>query len=191
MEENVPTSAGLSSFNLLDEQKFFDALVLQQGMTLFDLGCGLGNYTVGASPRIGEKGLVIAMDPWHEGIETLAFRSQMSETNNIYPLVADAAQGIPLCKHSADCCLLATVVHILLLENKLGKVLQQLCNILRPTGSLAVVEFHKIKGPPGPPFEWRISPAALDGLISPYGYTREKTLDVGPYNYLTLFRNAG
>jgi cyclopropane fatty-acyl-phospholipid synthase-like methyltransferase len=43
-EEDIPTAAGLSSFNLLDERKFFDALGLFPGMTMLDLGCGLGNY---------------------------------------------------------------------------------------------------------------------------------------------------
>ncbi len=55
-EEGVPTSAGLSSFNLLNEQKFFNALALKPGMTLLDFGCGLGNYSIAASPYFNQVG---------------------------------------------------------------------------------------------------------------------------------------
>jgi glutamine cyclotransferase len=48
VDDTVPTSAGLSSFNLLDEDKFFTGLALKPGMTLLDFGCGVGNNLVDA-----------------------------------------------------------------------------------------------------------------------------------------------
>lgn len=187
MEENVPTAAGLSSFNLLEEQIFFDALSLSPGMTLFDLACGLGNYSVAACPYLGENGQIIAMDLWQEGVETLMFRAGMHGLNNILPVVGDAAGGLPVKKRSIDCCLMATIVHILARENVLQKVLGEIQNILRSDAYLAIVEFHKIKGPPGPPFDWRISPEELNAVLSASGFTCIKKQDVGSYNYVSLF----
>lgn len=187
MDDNVPTSAGLSSYNLLDEKVFFEALGLKSGMTMFDLACGVGNYAVAAFPYLGGRGRIVAMDLWTEGIETLRVRADMLKADNILPLIADAAGGIPVRRRSVDCCLMATVVHILSQENILAGVLDQIRNILRPSGILAVVEFHKISGPPGPPLAWRLSPGELDDIFSSCGFRCMKNRDVGPYNYLSVF----
>jgi len=190
MEENVPTSAGLSSFNLLDEKKFFNALNLKSGTTMFDLACGVGNYVVAASPFLGETGCIVAMDLWQEGIETLGVRTGLSRLHNILPVVADATSGLPVRDRRIDCCLMATIVHILSNEKILHKVLGEVRKILRPAGILAVVEFHKIEGSPGPPLEWRLSPDDLENIFSSCGYHCVKNKDVGPYNYLSLFTSG-
>lgn len=187
MEKNIPTSAGLSSFNLLDEKIFFNALELKPGTTMFDLACGVGNYVVAASPFLGEAGCIVAMDLWQEGIETLMVRSGLSRLHNILPVVADATKGLPVRDRSIDCCLMATVVHILSKEKALHKVLGEMRKILRLDGILAVVEFHKIEGPPGPPLDWRLSPDDLENIFAPCGYRCLKNNDVGPYNYLSHF----
>ena len=188
-DEDVPTSAGLSSFNLLDEKTFFAELDLKQGMVMFDLACGVGNYAVASSPYIGETGSIVAMDLWHEGIETLAVRNGINRLSNIIPIVADACSGLPVKKGSFGCCLMATIAHILSQEKKLQKVLSEVRDILCPEGILAVVEFRKIEGPPGPPLAWRLSPEELELVVSSCGYHLIKNSEIGPYNYLSLFIN--
>jgi len=189
MDENLPTSAGLSSFNLLDERRFFDALALRDGMTVLDLACGLGNYAVAASPLVGDKGVILAMDLWKEGIETLTVRAQVHKLRNIHPMIADAG-SMPVRGGCIDCCLMATIVHILARENKLEALLRQMRHILRPAGTLAVVEFKKVDAPPGPPVTWRLSPDELQGILSSLGYRCVNTVAVGPYNYLALFHST-
>ncbi|MDW7772996.1 MAG: methyltransferase domain-containing protein [Desulfobulbaceae bacterium] len=189
--ENVPVSAGLSSFNLLDERVFFKALGLAPGMILLDLACGVGNYTMAASPYVGEKGQILAMDLWWEGLETLWVRADMRNVENVHPVIADAGEGLPLSHWSVDCCLMATAAHILAQENALPRVLREIRNILRPAAILAIVEFHKIEGPPGPPLAWRLSPGELENIVCSSGFQCVKNLDVGPCNYLSLFRAPG
>ncbi|MFZ5798892.1 MAG: class I SAM-dependent methyltransferase [Thermodesulfobacteriota bacterium] len=186
-EENLPPSAGLSSFNLLEERKLFDSLGLFPGMTLLDLGCGLGNYAVAASPHVGE-GIIHALDAWEEGIETLAVRTEIGRLTNIRACVADAADGpLPLAGSSIDLALLATVAHILVREAVFHKTLAELRRVLRPEGRLAVVEFHKVDVPPGPPVEWRLAPDELADIVAPAGFQPFSCVDVGPLNYLSLF----
>lgn len=187
MDENVPTSAGLSSYNLLDEKTFFEALQLRPGMTVLDLACGVGNYSVAAVPHLGGTGHILAMDLWTEGIETLRVRADMRHTDAILPLIGDAAAGLPVRSRSIDCCLMATIVHILSQENALFRVLGEIRRILRPAGILAVVEFHKIDGPPGPPLSWRLSPGELENIISSRDFHCMLHRDIGPYNYLSVF----
>ena len=56
--KNIPESAGLSSFNLLDQTAFFQALDIRSGMTVLDLGCGLGNYAIDLCPHVGSDGFI-------------------------------------------------------------------------------------------------------------------------------------
>lgn len=186
-EEDIPTSAGLSSFNLLAERKLFDALGLFPGMTMLDLGCGLGNYAVAASPYVGGQGIIHALDLWAEGIETLAVRAEIGRLANIRAGVADARGSLPLAGRSVDLCLMATVIHILVREAVVGKTLAEVRRVLKPEGTLAVVEFHKVDGSPGPPRAWRLAPSELELHLAPYGFRSMACVDVGPANYLSLF----
>ena len=186
-EEDIPTSAGLSSFNLLDERKLFAALGLFPGMTMLDLGCGLGNYAVAASPYVGGQGIIHALDLWAEGIETLAVRAKIGGLANIRAGVANAGGSLPLAERSVDLCLMATVIHILVREAIVRKTLAEVRRVLKPEGTLAVVEFHKVDGSPGPPRAWRLAPSELELLLAPYGFRSIACVDVGPANYLSLF----
>ena len=190
-EGDLPASAGLSSFNLLDERRLFAALGLAPGMTMLDLGCGLGNYAVAASPRLGESGVIHALDPWAEGIETLAARAAMAGLANIRAVVADAGRPLPLESGRVDLCLLATVVHILARQGIAARTLAEVCRVLKPGGRVAVVEFHKVAGPPGPPLEWRLAPADLARLLLAAGFRPVACVEVGPCNYLSLFSRTG
>ncbi len=188
MEENIPTSAGLSSYNLLNEKKLFHTLSLRPGIIMLDLGCGVGNYTVTASPYIGDKGFVCAMDLWEEGIETLMVRTNIGKLSNIHPIVADASYSLPFQRNSFDLCLMATFIHILHHEGTMKRVLRGVKHILKADGMLAVVEFHKIEGPPGPPLGWRLTPGQLGAQLSSLGYDCINTVDISPNNYLSIFR---
>jgi ubiquinone/menaquinone biosynthesis C-methylase UbiE len=186
-EEDIPTSAGLSSFNLLDERKLFAALKLIPGMTMLDLGCGLGNYAVAASPYVGGQGIVHALDLWKEGIETLAVRAKIGGLANIRAGLANVAGPLPLTERSIDLCLMATVIHILVQEAAILQTLAEVRRVMKPAGTVAVIEFHKVDGPPGPPRSWRLAPSELELLLAPFGFRGNACVDVGPAIYLSLF----
>lgn len=185
--EDVPTSAGLSSFNLLDEQLFFSELALKPGMTLLDYGCGLGNYSIAAAPHIGPTGRIFACDPWDEGIETLEIRAAMAGYAQIHAAVCKPSGRLSVEDREIDLCLLATVVHVLEQDGLLAEALSEIKRVLKQDGMLAIVEFHKKEGPPGPPLSWRISPKRLVEVIGSAGFLVTRTVDVGPHNYLALF----
>ena len=190
MEENVPTSAGLSSYNLLDEQKLFSALSLDPGMHLLDFGCGVGNYTIAAAPYVGTNGRVCAVDLWEEGVETLELRAAMAHLDNIRAVVQGAGNRLPYKENYFDLCLMATVVHILVQEQLIKTALHEVKRVLKPDGRVAVVEFYKKEGPPGPPLSWRLSPEELQHKIADSGFRLTKTVEVGPHNYLSLFNTS-
>ena len=73
--------------------------------------------------------------------------------------------------------------------SEFGSVLKQIKTILKPNGCLAVIEFKKIEGPPGPPVQIRLSDNEVETMVTGYGFKKDKTVDIGDYNYLMTFRS--
>ncbi len=187
MGKSLPTGAGRSSFDLVDTRNVFRELRLKKGMNLLDMACGRGEYSLAASKRIGDKGLVYAIDLWEEGIADLREQVSDRKITNIDARVADLRERIPVKDSCVDVCLMATVLHDLVETNGASQALNEAARVLRPTGILAVIEFKKMEGPPGPPMRIRLTPEEVGLLTNPHGFRKKRTIDVGPYNYMMLF----
>ena len=60
-------------------------------------------------------------------------------------------------------------------------------HVLKPEGKVAVIEFHKKEGPPGPPLSWRLAPEEVQAIFLNAGFVGTHPVEVGPHNYLLLF----
>jgi ubiquinone/menaquinone biosynthesis C-methylase UbiE len=190
VNESKPTAAGKSSFDLIDVDKFYKELNLQVGVSFLDLACGRGAYCLAASDIVGEKGRVYGVDLWEEGIELLKSAAAAKDITNIDAIVSDAGMKFPVDEHSIDVCLMATVLHDFVEDRIDQKVLHETERVVKPNGILAIMEFKKIDGPPGPPRHIRLSPEQVDDLLTPFGFKQEHSADVGPYNYLLLYKKT-
>ena len=189
-DRKKPTAAGKSSFDLIDAAAFYRELDLKQGITFLDLACGRGAYCLKASEIVGSAGTVYAVDLWQEGIEQLRARAVAENALNIKAFVSDAGRHIPLDDQVVDVCLMATVLHDFVEDHIATAVLPEVVRVLKTNGRLAIVEFKKIDGPPGPPLHIRLSPEEVGEMLVPYGFCEVRRVDVGPYNYLILFNKA-
>ncbi len=188
-ERAKPPGAGKSSFDLIDPATLWKELDFSKGITLLDLGCGPGHYALAAAQRIGPEGKVYAVDLWDEGVAHLRQRAGQECLYNIKGLVAEAGD-IPLDDQSVDVGFMATVLHDLVEAGTAAGALEEMLRVLKPGGQLAIVEFDKIDGPPGPPKHIRLAPEEVDALVAPYGFKRQKTVKLGPYNYLITFKKV-
>lgn len=179
--------AGKSSFDLVDAKLLFSGLALRPGSTFLDLGCGRGDYAVAVSELIGETGHVYAVDAWEEGIEQLRSALKDRGIRNVSPILADIGQRLPLEDHAIDVCFMATVFHDLVQENVHCQTLLEVKRTLKEDGTLAVVEFKKFAGRPGPAIEVKLSPGELAAILALYGFFSKGSTEIGPHTYLTLF----
>jgi len=186
-----PIAAGKSSFNLVDSYKLFSELSLKEDTSFLDLACGSGAYSIAASAYIREKGIIYAVDLWKEGIDILLKEVKIRQINNIHASIADISIHLPIESRCVDVCLMATVLHDLIEDNTDQETLEELKRVLKPNGSLAIIEFKKIEGPPGPPIKIRISPEQLDATLFHHDFRKMITTDIGPYNYLSIFTFLG
>ena len=184
--ETKPTGAGKNSFGLIDTAKFFQELDLKAGTTFLDVASGWGAYSLAASDIIGKDGQVYAVDLWEEGI--LSLRNQAGKgIQNITTFVSDVAQNIPVENDCVDVCLMATVLHDFVADKVERQVIEEIVRVMKPNGVLAIVEFYKKDGPPGPPRPIRLSPEVVVKIVSAFGFQLNRYTEVGPDNYLQIF----
>ncbi len=183
-----PTGAGKSSFGLIDTAKFFQALDLKKSTIFLDVACGRGAYSLAAAEIIGQGGLVYAVDLWEEGILILREEAELKGLHNLTTFVSDVAQQIPIEDNCVDVCLMATVLHDLVADKVEQQVLKEIVRVMKAGGTLAIVEFYKKEGPPGPPKPVRLSPEEVDQMLSVHGFQQKRYTGIGPDHYLQLFK---
>ncbi len=126
------------------------------------------------------------MDLWEAGIAVLRDRAAREGRANLQALVAPAGQ-VPIADHRVDVGFMATVLHDLVEGGTAPGALAELARVIKPGGRLAIVEFEKIDGPPGPPRHIRLDADEVEALVAPYGFRRQKIVNLGTYNYLITF----
>lgn len=188
-KQEKPKGAGKSSFELIDPNTLRQNIPIRDGSVILDLACGRGTYSLFLSDVVGDNGLIYAVDLWEEGIQLLGDQIDQKQITNILPLISDATEEIEIDDYSIGICLMATVLHDFAEMGKTDPVLKTIKTLLKPNGCLAVIEFKKIQGPPGPPIEIRLSEDDVEKMVTGYGFKKIKSVDLGDYNYLMTFRS--
>lgn len=181
-----PVAAGKSSFDLIDQEKALAVMDVQPDWHIADLACGPGDYSIEIAGRVGEKGIVYAVDLWREGIDALSRDIAARGVGNIETVWADIRSRMPFEDRSIDACLMATILHDLSAVDR-QSALEEVVRILKPGGMLIVIEFKKMDWGPGPPLPVRLDERDIEGLVTPFGFTRVAESDVGKFNYLLKY----
>jgi ubiquinone/menaquinone biosynthesis C-methylase UbiE len=185
-----PHGAGKSSYDLVDHEKVLHGMRLPRGSTFLDMGCGPGDYAIAVAKMIGEEGVVYAADLWVEALVRLQRKAQTQSIRNITTIVGDVSGRLPIEDGTVDVCFIATVLHDFLREGVALEVLSEAGRVLKTEGSLAVLEFKKMDGPPGPAIDVRLTPDDVERLVAPHGFLSRGIIEVGPYNYLMIFNRS-
>ena len=187
-EREKPHGAGKSSFALVNPELVFGEFRLGGGITFLDLCCGRGEYAIAASKIIGDEGCVYAVDLWEQGITSLQEEVVACGINNLKPMVADVGNMISIKDNCVDMCFMATVFHDLVLAGTADGALAEMVRVLKKNGLLAIIEFEKVDGPPGPPLSSRLAPEEIEEKVTSYGFEIIKVTTAGAYNYLMIFQ---
>lgn len=188
--ETHPPGAGGSSSVFLDPLEILDMISITSGQTFLDLACGKGEYSIAASKIIGDKGIIYAVDLWEEGISALRDNIARCGIHNIEPIVTDVGQSLPIDDHVVDVCLMATVLHDLKRGSSAEGALKEVARALKESGRLAIIEFYKVEGPPGPPADIRLDPREVEEMLTPHGFTKIETQRISDHHYLIQFKKA-
>ena len=173
--------------NFLDPKKALREIGLKKRNILLDVACGEGRFSIPAARIVGENGMVYAIDISEEAINTLKGEMDKQGFRNIKAFTGDITKRLPVDDESIDVCLLANILHGLVVNKKAESTLKEIFRALKPDGTLGVVDFKYIGGPPGPPLSIRMSPEEVEKIITKYGFEKVKTAEVGKYHYAITF----
>jgi ubiquinone/menaquinone biosynthesis C-methylase UbiE len=169
------------SEGLFNTELLIDNLAICPGQVVLDAGCGNGYMAKKFSKVVGDAGKVYALDCDSHLINTL--KAEVEGTN-IEALTGDISKTTTLKDCSMDLVYLATVFHIFS-GSQVIWFDQEINRILRPKGTLAIVNIVKEETPFGPPVSMRSSPEELRAKLS---LIPEKLVVVNEYFYMQLFK---
>jgi len=119
-------------------EEMLEQLKVQPGMTVCDMGCGDGYYTIELARRVGPTGKVIAVDIQPEMLQELSRRCEQNNLKNV-----DMILGLPhdpkLPEGKLDLILMVDVYHEF--SNPI-EMLDSMRKSLKKDGRIALVEFR-------------------------------------------------
>ena len=169
--------------------EFLRSLGLRAGETVVHLGCGAGFYLVPAAELVGKTGKVYGIDLLPDMLAEAENRAQQRGVTSIIRTIrADLEQpnGSTLADASADWVLVANILH----QADSHKVLAEAKRIVKPTGTVVILEWESGATPFGPPVAKRLSKAQTMDAAQQLGFTIRRELTPSPYHYGLLLNTA-
>jgi ubiquinone/menaquinone biosynthesis C-methylase UbiE len=118
--------------------KLMKALHIKPGMTVCDLGCGNGFYTLMLAKEVGEKGKVLAEDIQQEMLDFLAKRAEKAGVKN-YEAILGTVADPKLPEGAVDLILIVDVYHEM---DHPVEMLAAMRKSLSKGGRMVLVEFR-------------------------------------------------
>jgi ubiquinone/menaquinone biosynthesis C-methylase UbiE len=166
--------------------KMLDALKIQKGSTVADVGAGVGYTSVRLSKRVGPEGTVLATDVQPEMLKMLADNAREAGIKNIKPL-RSTATDTKLPENAVDLVLMVDVYHEC---SQPEAVLKGIHTALKPTGRLVLVEFRG-EDPEVPiKEEHKMTLKQVRRELEPQGFTFKESLEFLPWQHIIIFEKA-
>jgi protein-L-isoaspartate O-methyltransferase len=121
-----------------DPEKLIKLLDLKPGMTVADVGAGSGYHTFLMSPKVGEKGKVIASDIQQEMLDLITKKAKDAKVTNVEP-VKGTTTDPKLPAGKVDLILMVDVYHEFEFPFEMT---EKMVDALAPGGRLVFVEFR-------------------------------------------------
>jgi len=116
--------------------RVMDAIGLQPGMVIGEIGAGRGRYAVFLAGRVGAAGKVYANDIDEDDLEYLQFRCTRDSISNIVTTLGNETETL-FPESALDIVFMINTYHHI---NKPVEVLRNTVGALKPGGTLAIVE---------------------------------------------------
>ncbi len=167
-------------------QTIVQALNIESGQVVVDIGAGAGAYLEALAGRVGAGGTVYAIEVQKELVAKMGALAQ-GALKNIKPLWADAeiVGGTTLPDNTADWVLLANVLSVSSQHYTLAK---EIARILKPGGRLALIDWQDSFGGLGPSKDMVVTAAQAEQIFAEAGFVKAGSLaKAGDHHYGLIF----
>lgn len=161
-------------------------LEIESGMTVVDLGAGVGTYTLPIADKLLPNGKVYAVEIQKDFLETIQRQAVEKSLPNIHVVWGDIEQvnGVSLSDNVADRIVIADV----LFQTKSAYVLAtEARRLLKPDGKIMVIDWLDSFGGLGPKAEDIAKPEEIKNIFGSVGLILEKEFSAGEHHYGLIF----
>ena len=152
---------------------------LRPGMSVADVGCGPGFFTLPAAEIVGPTGRVYAVDISEQMLQAVRDKARGAGLHNIETVLAEES-AIPLPDAAAQFAILAFVLHEAVQPDAFTR---EVARLLAPAGRLMLLEWKKEEMPVGPPVRDRLTPEESERRLAAAGLRSLQQFDPNPYHY--------
>jgi ubiquinone/menaquinone biosynthesis C-methylase UbiE len=160
-----------------------EALHLQPGEVVADLGAGSGFFTFRMAPKVGATGKILAVDVQQAMLQTMRARAATRKVTNV-----EVIQGSETDPHlpagSVDLVLIVDVYHELAYPYE---VMSKVRESLKPKGRVVFVEYRKEDPAVRIKQVHKMSVQQLDKEMSAVGLVRVCTIETLPLQHIVIF----
>jgi predicted methyltransferase len=161
-------------------------LGLKPGMTVADIGAGVGYYSLKVAAKVGPQGKVYATDLQPEMLRLLRKRLEKEKVTNIEPVLGTETES-KLPDESIDMAILVDVYHEF---SEPRKMLASIRKALKPDGRLVLLEFRKEDANVPIREEHKMSVAVVKQEVTADGYVLDKLVEDLPWQHIFFFKKA-
>ena len=161
-------------------------LGLTEGMTVCDLGCGNGFYSLKIAKLVGERGKVLAVDIQSEMLHLLAERAKSEEVKNLEPILGTVIDP-RLPEGKVDLILCVDVYHEF---SHPEQMLAALRKSLAQKGRLVLVEFRLEDEKVPIKLVHKMSKEQVLKELEPNGFKLVVQFDKLPWQHVFFFERA-
>lgn len=172
----------------MDPERIAASFGLAEGMRVADFGSGSGYFTIIMAKKVGDGGLVTAVDLMNSALETLRAKAKVEGLGNIQTVRSnlEILGSSGLANDSQDAVLLA---NILFQNSNKEPIINETRRVLKPGGFLIVVDWRKGTGGFGPPDDLRTDEETMKQIISSNdGFQLFNSIDAGIFHYGMIFK---
>lgn len=167
---------------LLPPDRVIASIGIESGMVIADIGCGIGYFSFPMALAAGAAGKVYALDINPLMLEELNRRIEAAGTTNIES-VQSSENGFKLPPESVDVAFTSTVHHEL---HDPVLFLKQCHAILKPHGTMAIVDWNAVEESHGPPLHKRVPLTSAKADLEAAGFCLESEQLIGTSFYLVV-----
>ena len=164
-------------------EAMLDALKIQPGATVADIGAGAGYTSLRLSRRVGPKGIVLATDVQPQMLAMLRENAQVAGVKNIKPIRATQT-SVNLPEATVDLAIMVDVYHE---ASNPDALLAGLKKALKPGGRLVLVEYRGED--PTVPIkpEHKMTLEQVRKELEPQGFRFVESLEFLPWQHIIVF----
>jgi ubiquinone/menaquinone biosynthesis C-methylase UbiE len=161
-----------------------DALKIEPGSVVADIGAGVGYFTWRLAERVGPTGVVYGEDIQQEMLNQLTRNMRDHHLGNVRPVLG-GIDDPKLPKHSLDLVLLVDVYHEF---SEPEKMLDRIRESLKPGGRLVLLEYRgeDPKVPIRP--EHKMTVRQVRTEVEPHGLKFEQSIEILPQQHILIFK---